>query len=238
MINPDCVLRAGLLNSIIAEFCQSTSDMPKISVDSSPDDISRHERILKDLLKRASYLIEEIEIWNASIPPHWKKQYQFQGIDVAAVSAASPPDPWTVTFLAITHTAQIVFYLPVLSCCKQIKKHVPGYSMPNFPGDIAEFCATVENQVVVLLKIICFTVSSNIGFLDSNLTFHPVSTVKFANSNTLLWPMWTVVNCPLASKDQTELCRQALEYIGQAFGHKLALSLSNQAPGVQTSFPD
>lgn len=237
MLNPDCVLRAGILNSILSQFCQSTSDILN-SFDSSSSGDSRRQKLLEDQINCASILIEEIEIWNASIPPHWKKQYQFESTDVAAVSAASPPDPWTITFLAITHSAQIVFYLHVLSCCKEIQRHDPEFSIRNSPGGLGKFCETIAGQIFFLLKVICYTVSSTIGFLDENHSFQPLPTAKFANSNTLLWPMWAVVTCPSASKDQINLCRQALHYIGQVLGHKLAFSLSNKDSGRQPWLPD
>ncbi|KAJ5113974.1 hypothetical protein N7456_002508 [Penicillium angulare] len=230
MPNPDCVLRAGILNSMISQFCESASDAWSLPTHSSPGSESAKEAAFQTLLKRVPYLMKEIEIWNASIPPHWKRQYHLDSNILVPGSAPPSPDPWTITFLAITHSAQIVFYSHVLTCCDEVQIYDPEFSMSNFPGSMVEFCESIEDRIAILLETICYSVSSTIGFLDLNGAFQPMPTAKFANSNTLLWPMWTVVTCPFASRDQITLCRSALGFIGQAMGHKLAFSLSTQAP--------
>lgn len=225
--NPDCVVQASILNSVISQFCQSAADFRTSPVSSSTSfgaETSR-EIILASLLARASYLLGEVDIWNASIPSHWRKQYQSGCVDFATIS---PPDPWTITFLAITKSAQIVFYLHVLFCCTEMRKRNLEFSLPEFPGGLTEFCDTIENRLKGLLDVMCYTVSATIGFVDATDEFQPMPTAKFANSNTLLWPMWIVINCPLASEVQVAHCRRALNHIGRVTGHGLALSLSNR----------
>jgi hypothetical protein len=60
MPNPDCVLRAGILNSMISQFCHSTSEMWDIPHQSSPDGGSTQQLALRNLLQRASCLMQEI----------------------------------------------------------------------------------------------------------------------------------------------------------------------------------
>lgn len=235
MPNPDCVLRASILNSLVSQFCQSTTEIRDISVDSSlgAEERSGRQDCLEDLLGQASDLIEEVELWNASIPPHWQSQYQFQSIH----SAQSNTDPWTITFLAITHSTQTVFYLHVLACCREMQIFDPQYNLPKFPGGLVEFCEDISDQIKHLLGLICYTVSATIGYLDANNEFQPIPTPRLANSNTLIWPMWAVVTCPLASCLQIQHCRRALHYIGQLMGHKLAYSLLYEDPSRHTGFP-
>lgn len=225
--NPDCVVRASILNSLISQFCQSAAEFRTSCVSSSTSSgvgTSRHI-ILASLLSRASHLLGEVDIWNACIPPHWQKQYQSDNVDLATVS---PPDPWTITFLATTKSAQIVFCLHVLFCCREMQKYDPGFSLPKFSGGLTEFCDTLEGRLNHLLDVICYTVTATIGFVDATDNFHPMPTAKFASSNTLIWPMWTVVNCSFATQVQITHCRRALNHIGQVTGHGLASSLSNR----------
>lgn len=226
---PDCVLGAGILNCRISHFCQLVSDMHDPSAYSSNERNSRQEETLRKTLTLARYMIDEIDIWNASIPSHWKIQYQFESFDRAAASTDSPRDPWTLTFLASTQSAQLVFYAHVISCCEQSREQGKEFNMPNFSADLVAFERGVTDRAAHLLKTICYTISTAIGFLDTDGNFHPVPGLRFANNNSLIWPIWAVLTCPLACDDQTELCRRSLEFIGQNTGHKLALFLSEKA---------
>lgn len=223
------MLRACSLNTMIAEFCHVMSNLP---IHPCEEGNPRQQKLLRSLLKRASYISHEIELWDACIPGHWKKQYQYESADSAAIS---PPGPWTITFLATTHSAQIAFYNRMLSCYKAVQRQDPDFRMPSYPGDTVEFCESIENRIAHLLKTICYVISLTIGFLDADHIFRPVPTANFANSNALVWPMWAVISCPFASQDQIALCRRVLDYVGRTLGHKLAFSLSRQPPDAYLS---
>ncbi|KAJ5627239.1 hypothetical protein N7528_004666 [Penicillium herquei] len=183
------------------------------------------------MLIQAFDLINKIDIWENSIPPHWRKQYHNENIPGAVSTLA---DPWTTTFLAVTHSAQILFYQHVIALCDEMIMREPTMETH------IQLRKTAADRINAPLEVVCFAVASSIGELDTNGQFHARPTAQFGNNNTLVWPMWLALTCPFSTPRQKALCQRGLDYIGNTLGHKLASSLHQQActvPMISTSIP-
>ena len=181
---------------------------------------------VRALFEKANELINELGNWQASIPPHWERQYNSEA---CGHDSSATPDPWTTTFLAVTHSAQILFYLQFLACCDELPIQAvwPHGSLSiNNPLDLTE---SIKLRLRSLLDIVCFAVSFTIGFMDGDGQFIPNQSSKFANWNTLLWPIWVVLVCPFATSNQATLCRCSLNHIEAMLGHNLASSWHSAA---------
>ncbi|GKZ22829.1 hypothetical protein AbraIFM66951_004953 [Aspergillus brasiliensis] len=218
--NPDYVLRSGIITSMISEFCQAASEFRRSEHNHPP---TARARLLHSLLGRGYFVLEQINIWDEAVPHHWKRQFDVPAMGhVNQAEQAASRDPWTPCFLAVVQAAQIFFYIHLFECWEKFvpvaseidDEHLEDFSIESFNG--------VDDRIRSLIDVICDTVTGTLGRVTSNHEFqlHPNS--KLANGYTLLWPMWVVVNSGLATADQMDLCRRALECVGSTMGYRLA----------------
>ncbi|PYH89338.1 hypothetical protein BO71DRAFT_363713 [Aspergillus ellipticus CBS 707.79] len=224
--NPDYVLRSGLITSMISEFCQSVSEFARIELDQTPQACAR---MLHSLLSRSSGALDQINIWDEALPPHWKDQYSVPTLD-------SPVrDPWTTCFLAVVQAAQISFYQHVLWCCDRyelVKDAIDDIHLAMLPMDTLR---GLQGRIGDLISVICNTVNSTLGHITPHNEFQVHQNSKMANGYTLLWPMWVIYNCSFVTQEHHDLCRRALECIGSTMGCRLASVLCMEE--VPTGFP-
>lgn len=216
---------------MLCQFCQSVLDALQSCTLRNEGRESTLQIPASSLLDRAAYLTEEIERWNDSIPFHWRRQFQIESFD-KSLPSAFPVDPWTIAFLATTHSAQLCFYVGAISCCQRVLWGYPEFGVMNDLSGIVELIHVFNTRVDILLRILCHSVSSTIAFIDDDDNLEPMRTATFANSNALIWPMWVVISCPHATSGQKNLCRRVLGFIGQTMGHSLALLLSDENPSA------
>ncbi|KAJ5720643.1 uncharacterized protein N7483_008577 [Penicillium malachiteum] len=175
---PCNVFGAGILNSLISEYLQSSSVLLNTSAISDPIlDQTRSESI-QSMLIWAFDLIHQIDTWENSIPPHWQKQYCKQNTPgVVSILA----DPWTTTFLAVTHSAQILFYQNVIALCDELTMREPAMGSFTDNHQHIKLRKTAADRIKAPLEVVCFAVTSSIGELDTDGQFYAKPTVQLAN---------------------------------------------------------
>ncbi|PYH86211.1 hypothetical protein BO82DRAFT_418590 [Aspergillus uvarum CBS 121591] len=239
---PCTVIRSSILTGKLSDFCMQVTNARRRTSPSSPIPADT----LHALLVQACTLLIELHNWQATIPNHWRNQYENPTptptpSPLSEKATAADPhtrgrDPWTTCFLAGVQAAQISFYQQFLDCweewCFLQGRHasLSELALLGFPDDPAMF---LLDGIAYLAEVICATVTSTLGGLDAEAPhrFRLHEHAKLANGYTLLWPMWVVVNCPFADPDQVALCRAAIECVGSTMGYKLALHLIEPGRG-------
>ncbi|RAH41048.1 Zn(II)2Cys6 transcription factor [Aspergillus brunneoviolaceus CBS 621.78] len=247
--HPCTVIRSSILTGKLSDFCMQATDARRRTSPSSPI----HADTLHALLVQACTLLIELHNWQATIPNHWRNQYEnptptptptpsplsehhHTAADSHSTSESRARDPWTTCFLAGVQAAQISFYQQFFDCweewCFLQGRHasLPELAVLGLPDDPVMF---LLDGIAYLVEVICATVTSTLGGLDveARHRFRLHEHAKLANGYTLLWPMWVVVNCPFADPDQIMLCRAAIECVGSTMGYKLALHLIEPGRG-------
>ncbi|RAL07349.1 Zn(II)2Cys6 transcription factor [Aspergillus homomorphus CBS 101889] len=227
--HPCTVIRSSILTGRLSDFCMQVSDARRTSLSSVIAIDSLHA-----LLDQACNLLIELHNWQATIPDHWRNQYESSTLSPSEQSDPDTPeshstrDPWTTCFLAGVQAAQISFYQQFLDCWEELRylqgahASLPELSLMDLPDDPVMFLLDGMSYQV---SVICATVTSTLGQFDAYNRFVLHEHAKLANGYTLLWPMWVVVNCPFSAPDEVLLCRAAIESVGSTMGYKLALSL-------------
>lgn len=192
---------AVIVNSKVSEFCQSAANWCQSSMPDNLDPDHNSREHLGRLLKLASHIFDEIDVWQASIPNRWKEQYKCRRGDWPSHRVQ---DPWTTAFLAVSHSTQFTFYLHVLAVCDVLGPANLTRHLEFLNRDSTELVNVAQGRISWLADIICLTVSSTIGDLgdDGELQPHQAASLQLP---TLLWPMWTVVNCPYTTEAQRSL---------------------------------
>lgn len=231
MPKPDNVFHAAIVNSKISEFCQSAANWCQSSMPTNLNSGHDSREHLGRLLKLASHIFDEIDVWHASVPNHWKEQYNTRGGDRPSDRVQ---DPWTTAFLAVSHSTQMTFYLHALAVCDVLGPVNLTRHLEFLNRSPTDFVNVARGRISWLADVICLTVSATVGRLGTDGDFQPRQAASISTVNTLLWPMWAVANCPYATAAQRSLCGLSLRHTGTIMGHRLASmlgkSISHHAP--------
>ncbi|KAJ6105592.1 hypothetical protein N7512_009109 [Penicillium capsulatum] len=191
------------------------------------DPTKRNQKFSLEFIHAAQSILRDIDSWDSQIPLDWRcaepdvvRLALSQDHDTAASSRVA------ASFLSLIRACEVCFYSSAIGIFTMVDSGM------NVEGDGTDLLSDIVQKMQLRVQAVIKNICGNVHrVLESNDEPGVLQQGHAAGAYHVLWPLWAVINCPFASVDQVDKCRETLGQIGSTLGFNLAFLLQ------EASFP-
>lgn len=185
------------------------------------DPTQRNRKSFLDFIHSARSILREIDTWDSQIPIDWRcVEPEASPSTPSPECTNTPRSRWAASILSLIRACELCFYSSAIGIFTMVDSGMEvGGEGPDLLTDVVQ---TMKLRVQAVIQDICGNIPLALGKDDEP---DVLQQGQAAGAYHVLWPLWAVINCPFASAEQVQKCREILGRIGFTMGFNLAFLL-------------